>query len=142
MGAPDIFGVSLVNHSVKEMAGVPLISLSETPLIGGAALAKDVMDKSFAIVALILLSPVMLATAIAIKLTSRGPVLFHQKRHGWDGRILEIYKFRSMKVNAETRTHESHVANLMQTNSPMAKMDEFGDPRIIPGLFSESDGSR
>ncbi len=99
--APDIFGVSLVNHSMKEMAGVPLISLSETPLVGGAALAKSVMDKSIALVALILLSPIMVFTALAVKLTSRGPIIFKQKRHGWDGRLVEVYKFRSMKVHEE-----------------------------------------
>lgn len=100
--APDIFGVSLLNHSVKEIAGVPLISLSETPLTGGAALAKTALDLTVAIIALILASPIMIITAIAIKLTSRGPVLFVQKRHGWDGRILEIFKFRSMVVHQET----------------------------------------
>ncbi|MFT7304770.1 MAG: putative colanic acid biosynthesis UDP-glucose lipid carrier transferase [Candidatus Azotimanducaceae bacterium] len=99
--APDIFGVSLVNHSVKEMAGVPLISLSETPLNGGAALAKDLMDKMLAVIALILAAPIMIFTAIVIKLTSPGPILFKQPRHGWDGRVLEIYKFRSMKVHEE-----------------------------------------
>jgi putative colanic acid biosynthesis UDP-glucose lipid carrier transferase len=99
--APDIFGVSLVNHSVREIAGVPLISLSETPMVGGAALAKDSMDKLLAMTVLIVASPLMIATALAIKLTSSGPVLFRQQRHGWDGRILEIYKFRSMKVHQE-----------------------------------------
>ncbi len=86
---------------MKEMAGVPLISLSETPLVGGAALAKSVMDKSIALVALILLSPIMVFTALAVKLTSRGPIIFKQKRHGWDGRLVEVYKFRSMKVHEE-----------------------------------------
>lgn len=99
--APDIFGVSLVNHAVRELAGVPLISLSETPLVGGALLAKALMDKIVAITALVVASPVMILTALAIKLTSRGPVLFRQHRHGWDGRELEIYKFRSMKLHEE-----------------------------------------
>lgn len=116
--APDIFGVSLVNHSVKEMAGVPLISLSETPLVGGAALAKDLMDKIAASLALIVLCPVMILTALAIKLTSAGPILFVQKRHGWDGRVLEIYKFRSM------REHEEQAGTVTQ-----AKKD---DDRITP----------
>ncbi len=99
--APDIFGVSLLNHSIKEIAGVPLISLSETPLQGGSALAKTVMDKILAMVALVLTGPVMIITALLVLVTSPGPILFRQKRHGWDGRIVEVYKFRSMKVHEE-----------------------------------------
>ncbi len=100
--APDILGVSLLNHSVNEIAGVPLISLSETPLLGGSALAKTVMDKVLASIALVLVLPLMLMIALAVKLSSPGPVFFKQKRHGWDGRIVEIYKFRSMKVHEES----------------------------------------
>ena len=99
--APDIFGVSLLNFSVKEIAGVPLISLSETPLLGGPAMAKTVMDKCVALMVLFLASPIMILTAILVKTTSPGPILFIQKRHGWDGSILVVYKFRSMKIHQE-----------------------------------------
>ncbi len=99
--APDIFSVNLLNHSVRELGGVPLISLSETPLIGSNAFVKTVMDYSIASMALIALSPVMLLTALLIKLTSNGPIFFTQKRHGWDGEIITIYKFRSMRLHEE-----------------------------------------
>lgn len=99
--APDIFGVDLLNHSVRELGGVPLISLSETPLIGTSAFVKTVMDFGIATSALILASPIMLVTALLIKLSSPGPVLFSQKRHGWDGKIITIYKFRSMRLHEE-----------------------------------------
>jgi Undecaprenyl-phosphate glucose phosphotransferase len=100
--APDIFSLHLLNPSVKEMAGVPLVTLSETPLIaGGPAFVKDVMDKTLAAIAVILLSPIFITTAIAVKLSSPGPIIFKQKRHGWDGRVIKVWKFRSMYVHEE-----------------------------------------
>jgi len=101
--APDIFSLNLLNHSVREVSGVPLITLSETPLIsGGRAFLKMVMDRIIALVALLALSPVMIATAVAIKLDSKGPVFFRQPRHGWDGREFQVLKFRSMVVHTES----------------------------------------
>ena len=99
--APDIFGVDLMNHSIRELGGVPLISLSETPLIGSNAFVKSLMDYTIATAALVALSPIMLLTALLVKLSSPGPVLFSQKRHGWDGEIITIFKFRSMKLHNE-----------------------------------------
>ena len=101
--APDIFSLNLLNHSVRELAGVPLISLAEAPLIsgGGRAFVKRLMDRVLGALALLIFSPLMAVTAIAIKCTSTGPVFFKQPRHGWDGRVFEVYKFRSMYVHGE-----------------------------------------
>jgi len=99
--APDIFGMMLVNHNMKEIGGIPLLALSEAPIIGAYAFAKSLFDKIVATVALIVFSPVMIATAIAISATSPGPVLFKQKRTGWGGKVFEIWKFRSMHVQEE-----------------------------------------
>ena len=99
--APDIFGLHLISPSVKEIAGVPLYYLSESPMLGGAKFSKALMDKVLATIALILLSPLMLVAAIAVKLSSPGPVFFRQPRHGLDGKIIQVLKFRSMKVHEE-----------------------------------------
>jgi len=99
--APDIFGLHMVSPSVREIAGVPLYYLSESPLVEGARVSKMLMDKSLTLIALILLAPVMIGAAIAVKLSSPGPVLFRQERHGLDGKIIGILKFRSMKVHQE-----------------------------------------
>jgi putative colanic acid biosynthesis UDP-glucose lipid carrier transferase len=99
--APDIFGVNLLNHSIREVAGVPLISLSETPMIGSSAFLKTLTDIFVASTALIMLSPVMLIVSAIIKMTSPGPILFKQMRHGWDGKLIEVWKFRSMRVHDE-----------------------------------------
>lgn len=99
--APDIFGLNLLNLNVKEIAGVPLISLSESPINGFQALVKSTMDRSLAMIALVIMSPVFLITAFVIKLNSPGPVFFHQERHGWEGKVITVWKFRSMYLHKE-----------------------------------------
>ena len=126
--APDIFGVNLLNHSVREIAGVPIISLSETPLIGSAAFMKAVMDFSIAIGALIITAPIMLATAALIKLTSSGPILFSQQRHGWDGEIITVYKFRSMKL------HEEQAGQLTQASKKDDQLPGSARSSAAPAL--------
>jgi len=99
--APDVFGLTLLNLNVKEIAGVPLISLSESPINGFQALIKSAMDRSLALIALVMMSPIFLFTAIAIKLSSPGPIFFHQERHGWEGKVITVWKFRSMYLHKE-----------------------------------------
>ncbi len=96
---PNIFSLDLINHSVKEMAGLPLLTLSESPLIGNHLMFKAAEDRVLALIALILLSPIMIVTAILIKLDSPGPIIFRQSRTGWNGREFHIWKFRSMKLH-------------------------------------------
>jgi putative colanic acid biosynthesis UDP-glucose lipid carrier transferase len=98
---PDIFGFSLLNHSMTEVAGLPAVNLSDTPMGGGNQLIKAIEDRLLGLLIFILISPVMLIIFIAIKLTSSGPALFKQKRHGWDGRVINVYKFRTMKQHIE-----------------------------------------
>jgi putative colanic acid biosysnthesis UDP-glucose lipid carrier transferase len=96
---PDIFSLPLVNHTVSEIAGVPVLTLSETPLIGTSRLLKTLEDFLLALVLVVLMAPVLLAIAIAVKLDSPGPVFFRQSRLGWGGRRFKIWKFRSMYVH-------------------------------------------
>jgi exopolysaccharide biosynthesis polyprenyl glycosylphosphotransferase len=104
------------------------------------AIAKRVLDVVGAVTALVLFSPIMLATAIAVAMTSRGPVIFRQKRIGKDGAPFVFYKFRSMKADADDSIHRNYVANLIDgkhseinqgdAGRPVYKM--MGDPRITP----------
>jgi putative colanic acid biosysnthesis UDP-glucose lipid carrier transferase len=96
---PDIFSLPLVNHTVSEIAGVPVLTLSETPLIGTRRLLKTAEDFSLSLVLLVLLAPIMLAIAGAIRYDSSGPVFFRQARLGWGGKRFFIWKFRSMYVH-------------------------------------------
>jgi putative colanic acid biosynthesis UDP-glucose lipid carrier transferase len=96
---PDIFSMLLVNHSVREIAGLPVLTLSETPLTGTRLLFKAVEDFVLSALILLLVSPLLLIIAIAVKLDSQGPVFFKQARNGWSGKTFSIWKFRSMYVH-------------------------------------------
>ena len=98
---PDIFGFSLLNHSMGEVAGVPVLNLNTTPMMGVNRLFKAMEDRVLATLILILASPLMVLIALAVKLSSPGPVFFRQKRHGWDGKPIKIYKFRTMVLHTE-----------------------------------------
>lgn len=98
---PDIFTLRLVNHSVKEISGIPVITLSETPLIGMRMLLKSLEDKLLSALILIAILPILLLVAIAVKLDSPGPIFFRQNRAGWSGKSFKIWKFRSMYVHQE-----------------------------------------
>ena len=111
---PDIFSLLLVNHSVREIAGLPVLTLSETPLTGTRLLLKALEDRVLGILILLLISPLLLLIALAIKLDSKGPVFFRQARMGWSGRVFHIWKFRSMFVHQP----ESGVVRQATRNDP------------------------
>jgi lipopolysaccharide/colanic/teichoic acid biosynthesis glycosyltransferase len=77
--------------------------------------------------------PVMTLIAIWVGITSHGPIFYRQPRIGFRGRRFMIVKFRTMKVNADTTTHERYLEHLMVADCPMIKLDEQGDPRLIAG---------
>ncbi|MFZ5580751.1 MAG: undecaprenyl-phosphate glucose phosphotransferase [Pseudomonadota bacterium] len=98
---PDIFSFRLLNHSVSEVVGIPMLDLSASPMTGVNRIIKAVEDRSLAMLFIILLSPVMLALAIMVKMTSHGPILYRQERIGWNGKPFMMLKFRSMPVDTE-----------------------------------------
>lgn len=98
---PDLASMMLLNHSVSDIGGLPAIHLNESPLTAypTAAFTKAVMDRVLALLALLALSPLMLTIAILVKRSSPGPVIFKQQRHGWNGQVIEVWKFRSMRMH-------------------------------------------
>jgi len=119
---PDIFGFSLLNHSMTEIVGLPAVNLSETPMGGGNLLLKSLEDKVLGLLIFILISPLLLLIFIAIKATSPGPALFKQKRHGWDGRIINVYKFRTMQVHCED---EGKITQACKNDTRVTKIGAF-----------------
>lgn len=99
----DIFGLDLLNHSLSEMAGLPTVNLNATPMIGLNRVLKAIEDRILAGLILVSISPLLLLIALAVKFTSKGPVFFKQLRHGWDGRLIKVYKFRTMILHAEDK---------------------------------------
>ncbi|WP_144148911.1 undecaprenyl-phosphate glucose phosphotransferase [Paraburkholderia sp. BCC1884] len=98
---PDVRGLAMFDRHVVDLIGAPAINLMASPMSQHALLQKAIFDRLFAAVALLALSPVMLSIAAAVKLSSKGPALFTQRRKGADGRVFRIYKFRSMRLHAE-----------------------------------------
>ncbi len=98
---PDLHQYRLLNQSISEWGGLPVISLSCTPLTGSEKRLKSLLDWLAALVLTLLLSPVFLLIAALIKLTSPGPVFFHQERLGMGGDPIDILKFRSMILHEE-----------------------------------------
>ncbi|HEX7932914.1 MAG TPA: undecaprenyl-phosphate glucose phosphotransferase [Paraburkholderia sp.] len=98
---PDVRALALFDGSVTELLGFPTINLAASPLPPNAMVKKELFDRIFALGALIAVSPILLACAIAVKLSSPGPVFFKQRRKGADGRVFLIYKFRSMRQHVQ-----------------------------------------
>lgn len=98
---PDLDSFALANLGTVDLLGLPSINLVDTPVWSLHVLPKEIFDRVFAALILIALIPLFAVVAIAIKLSSPGPVLFRQKRKGIDGNEFSIYKFRSMRMHTE-----------------------------------------
>jgi Undecaprenyl-phosphate glucose phosphotransferase len=100
------------------LGAVPVLDVFDKPLADWDVIVKSAFDWVVALAALVALSPVMLAVALAVKLTSRGPILFKQKRYGFNNELIEVFKFRSMYVD--------------QGDAAAAKLVSKDDPRVTP----------
>jgi putative colanic acid biosynthesis UDP-glucose lipid carrier transferase len=98
---PDIFAFDLVQARCVEINGIPLPSICDTPFHGMHAFQKRAIDIALSSLTLFVAWPVMLAAAVAVKLSSPGPVLFKQRRYGLHGEKILVYKFGSMTVRED-----------------------------------------
>jgi len=98
---PDIFVFNLIQARPSEIHGIPVVAMLETPFFGYRGVVKRVIDVGFSAIILVLLLPLLLLIALAIRLSSRGPVIFTQRRYGLDGREIGVYKFRTMQVTED-----------------------------------------
>ncbi|RJG05777.1 undecaprenyl-phosphate glucose phosphotransferase [Noviherbaspirillum cavernae] len=98
---PDILGLQMLSNKVGDFLGFPAVDLNQPISSGIHGVIKELFDKVFSIVALILLLPLFVVIAVCIKYTSPGPVFFKQPRLGLNGKQFNVYKFRTMKVHRE-----------------------------------------
>jgi exopolysaccharide biosynthesis polyprenyl glycosylphosphotransferase len=124
----DFVRTSIARPTYEVFAHRPMLVFRTTPDISWALLVKSLFDRTSALVALVVLSPLLLVVALAIRLTSPGPVIFKQRRAGRHGRPFTMYKFRSMNTNAEMQRDELVRFNVM--SGPVFKVDD--DPRVTP----------
>ncbi len=102
---------------------------------------KSALDSTCIFLALPIWLPLMIFLMIVTRLASPGPIFYRQKRVGLGGRHFLIWKFRTMKMSAETQTHERHLEELIRIDCPMTKLDAYGDPRLAPlGRFLRASG--
>jgi putative colanic acid biosynthesis UDP-glucose lipid carrier transferase len=101
---PDVFGVSIIQGRLEDMGGVPVVGLLVTPFTGINGLLKRASDIALSLLILLLISPVLAAVALGVRLSSPGPVIFRQCRTGLDGEIIEVFKFRSMTTQDNGNT--------------------------------------
>jgi exopolysaccharide biosynthesis polyprenyl glycosylphosphotransferase len=149
--APALTDVAGPRIRMRPVAGLPLIHVEPPDLSGPAKVVKGLTDKFFAVVGLLLLMPLLGLIALAIKLSSRGPVFFRQQRVGQDGEEFGVYKYRTMVINADALLASLSEQN--ETDGLMFKMRN--DPRVtwvgrilrrysldeLPQLFNVAGGS-
>jgi Undecaprenyl-phosphate glucose phosphotransferase len=115
---PDFYQYVTLYGSVDELAGMPIINLQATPLIGWGLVGKRAFDITVALLGLVAVMPLAVLIGLWVRITSKGPVLFAQERVGMDGRRFRMYKFRTMHADAE---------------GDGARMTVPNDPRCTPG---------
>jgi len=101
---PDLLGVLTLRSSIEELDGLPVISLRESPFVGWAAVQKRVFDGVGSALALVLVSPVLLLVSLAVLASTGRPLFFAQERMGLDGRVFRMFKFRTMRRDAESES--------------------------------------
>ena len=114
----DLSRVRFAPYAYSRLGSLAMIDVLDKPLSAWGGIVKTVFDKAIAALALILLAPVMLAVALAVKLDSRGPVFFRQKRYGLNNELIDVFKFRSMYVD--------------MCDASASRLVTKGDPRVTP----------
>lgn len=118
---PDVFVFDLIQCRTSDIDGLPIVALCETPFQGSRGLVKSISDYTIASLVLLLASPLMIAIAIAIKLTSPGSVIFKQRRYGLDGHEIIVYKFRTMTVSEDS----DHIKQATRGDERVTKVGAF-----------------
>jgi exopolysaccharide biosynthesis polyprenyl glycosylphosphotransferase len=136
---PDLFALSFPNAALDGFGGIPVIDLGQPGINGPRRVVKKAFDILAAALGVVILSPLFLLIALLIKMESRGPVIYKQARIGENGRLFTMFKFRSMRLNADTGLHQAYMTRLIRENlSPEQLAKETGqkslkmerDPRI------------
>ncbi|MET8651828.1 sugar transferase [Nocardia aurea] len=126
--APGVMDISGTRMSNQVLAGMPMLHIEKPQYDRALSLSKSVFDVCFSLLALALIAPALLAVAVAVKITSKGPVFYHSERIGMDGKPFRMIKFRSMYVHADR-----HVGSLIAGNGGNPLFFKLkNDPRVTP----------
>ncbi|MDJ0929343.1 MAG: undecaprenyl-phosphate glucose phosphotransferase [Gammaproteobacteria bacterium] len=114
--SPEFVGADFLHRRTSFQYGVPMLSVLDKPVSGWSALTKKIMDYALGTLFLVGSSPLLIGIAVWIKLDSRGPVLFRQPRYGFNNRLIEVFKFRTMYID--------------KTDVEADQLTRPGDPRV------------
>ncbi len=135
--APSLFNCLPRKTEIDQIGALPMIRLFREPLSNSARLLKRALDLSVSALAIVLLSPLWLLISLIIKLDSKGPIFYTQERVGMDGRLFLLYKFRTMRADADPELHKEYqrafIAGLAEANMGDAEKPTYkisADPRI------------
>lgn len=117
----DVFGLGLLKHSITQVDRFSMLDLNASPMVGLNRLIKAIEDRVLAAIILILISPLFILIALAVKLSSKGPIFFKQLRHGWDGRVIKVYKFRTMYEHQEEAGRVTQASQNDQRITPLGR---------------------
>ena len=123
-------------RSYSYLGSVPVLDVFDKPIADWDVVMKAAFDRCVALLALVALSPLMLGVALAVKFTSRGPVLFKQKRHGFNNELIEIYKFRSLYVDQCDPTASKIVTKNDSRVTPVGRFIRKSSMDELPQLFN------
>jgi exopolysaccharide biosynthesis polyprenyl glycosylphosphotransferase len=126
--APGLIEVAGPRLHIRPFEGLPLLAVEQPRFEGWQRMVKGGVDRSIAALAMLLLSPLLLGIALAVRVSSPGPVLFRQERVGVNGRSFTMLKFRSMVVDADRRVEELRQSNI--SDGLLFKLRR--DPRVTP----------
>jgi putative colanic acid biosynthesis UDP-glucose lipid carrier transferase len=138
---PDLHALNIIQARVDVVHGVPMFAVYESPFFGVRSLAKRVSDIVISTVLLIIAAPVLLAVAIAVKRSSKGPILFRQRRYGLDGREIMVYKFRSMTVTEDGAANYTQVTREDSRVTPCGAFIRRTSLDELPQLINVLEGS-
>jgi len=134
----DLFQRRLVTSSPQYLPGsngnrspraASEVSATSLPRVPGW---KSALDITCILLSLPVWLPLMILLMLVTRIASPGPIFYRQERIGFGVRHFFIWKFRTMKLSAETQAHERHLEKLMQVDCPMTKLDAYGDARLAP----------
>jgi putative colanic acid biosysnthesis UDP-glucose lipid carrier transferase len=137
---PDIFVTDLIQGRMDNINGMPVVAVCETPFTGVNGMVKRMMDVLLSLIILVLISPLLLACAIGVKLSSPGNIIFKQRRYGLDGKEIVVFKFRSMTVCEDG----SVVTQATKNDSRVTRFGAFMRRTSLdelPQFFNVLDGS-
>jgi exopolysaccharide biosynthesis polyprenyl glycosylphosphotransferase len=126
--SPGLIEIAGPRLHVRPFVGLPLLSIEEPVFSGPKRMLKGALDRVGALLAIVLMAPVLLAIAVAVGVSSRGPVLYRQQRVGAHGRLYMMYKFRSMVDGADAKLQD--LLTLNEGHGLLFKMRQ--DPRVTP----------